>query len=961
MADSWLNKINPWGTQQTTIKSLQNQLERVTDELEVDYSAKFLDVEPSQYSGSGSDSFSGIDQQIDNAMLCRLYNSETWVYVAINAVAQTIASLPMKLQKRKLLKKTVRNDISGLDEQIDVEVWTDASGEKLSRRFQFPNAYTTKAEFLMLLAIDLLSCGEYYVYLESDYDLTTQTRDQLADSTDPSAPFNRLIAAMGADTKIKAMYRIPPMLMRPVPSEDRRAIEGYVMQSDGGVYGYNFAEVIHVKLPNPADNFRGLSPLTAALKPVLLDRFSTEHMIRFYKAGARLGGVIKTEKSLGKEQLSRFQRSFEASYTGRQNHHRTLVLPPGMDYQQVEQNPAETALLEFCRYNRDAILATMRVPPIKVGVMDHANYANALVQLKIFFEDTIKPLLTFIEDGFNHKSALMPGGNTFRIKFDLSEVEALKDNFKEKAEAAKFMIDAGLSVNEVRAKVWAAGPIEDGDKVKVIEDIKQGKTSDSNGFFGLSAPVGDTKAGEESAVMGSEEIQAELTGPQTTAVMNILGRVSKGRLTKDQAAELLVSAYGIPRELACKLCGIPYSPPQPEVKPDEAKQQAPEWIPTAVGQNLSRDPNLMCEKCKKQPCECPPDSSGGKSGGNGSPGLNEFLADALAKLSPGETVTPDFLADLIKLHAEQYPQTEAKEIIPETSEDRMYPTGHSKAEIVDHWKSFVTKTDPLVDTRLRKVQDFFGKVKAIIMSKLGAEIKAFGLVKARDEKDADKITALKNFEKLIKEYIGEVDEALMKAFKDGFEETLVNFTFGDPSEKATEYLQEYAADRITGIMETTMDQIHEVLVEGFKAGKPIGEISKNISDKFEEINTGRAHTIARTETLSAVSAGREAKRQEFRKEFPDKKLMKMWVSAQDDRVRDSHADLDGESVEADAEFKNGLRYPRDPSGEAAEVINCRCTDITYDSEDQKLIEDTMKDEGADAADDQANDEEKDNE
>lgn len=942
MADNWLTRLNPLRGN-SEIKSLQTQLDKVTADLDVtDYDTKFLDAEPSMYSGSGSDTFNGIDQAIDNNTLARLYISETWVYTAVQAVAVTIAGLPLKLQKRKIVPQLVRNNVTGADETIETEVWTDANGEKLFRKFQFPNAYTTKAEFLTLLAIDLLTCGEYYVYLEANegVDLTTQTRDQLTDPNDPHAPLNRLLAGLGADSQIKAMYRVPPQIMKPVPSEDRRGIEGYAMHSDAGIFAFNFAEVIHVKLPNPADNFRGLSPLVAALKPVLLDRFSTEHMIRFYKSGARLGGVITTEKTLGKEQLGRFQRSFEASYTGRQNHHRTLILPPGMDYKQVEQNPAETALLEFCRYNREAILATMRVPPIKVGVMDGANYANALVQLKIFFEDTIKPILTFMEDGFNHKAALMPAGNNFRIKFDLTEVEALKDNFKDKAEAAKFMMDSGMSVNEVRSKVWSLGPVKDGDKVKVIEDIKAGKTSEAN-MFGLAAPKPDTtKDGEQAPV--AAELQAELSGPQTTAVMNILGRVAKGRLTKEQAAELIVSAYGIPRELACKLTGIPYTPPAPIPTPDEAKQGAPEWTPTAVGNSPLKDPKIPCEKCKKEPCECPPGDgpTGGKSGAG--PSLDQFIADALAKLSPGEAITTEFIAELIALHGGMSGHAlQAKEVIAETSEDRMYPTGHSKAEIIENWKSFITKTDPLVERRLKELHAFFGKLKSAVLNQLGANVKAFGLVKARGKDDADEITKLKNYEKLIKQYIAEADEALAAAFKEGFDDTLGTFKFGDPSEAAKKFLDDYAADKVTGIMETTMDSLNETLTESFADGKSIGEVSKAVSDKFEEIDTGRAHTIARTETLTAVSAGREEKRQEWKKEYPDKKLMKMWVSAQDDRVRDSHAEMDGTSTEVDGVFGNGLKYPRDPSGPAEEVINCRCTDITFEAEDKALVEDTL--------------------
>lgn len=63
---------------------------------------------------------------------------------------------------------------------------------------------------------------------------------------------------------------------------------------------------------------------------------------------------------------------------------------------------------------------------------------------------------------------------------------------------------------------------------------------------------------------------------------------------------------------------------------------------------------------------------------------------------------------------------------------------------------------------------------------------------------------------------------------------------------------------------------------------------------------------------------------------------KRWLAALDSRTRGSHRHLDGETVELDAEFSNGLKYPGDPDGPASEVYNCRCTlvpvigDVEYD-------------------------------
>ena len=53
-------------------------------------------------------------------------------------------------------------------------------------------------------------------------------------------------------------------------------------------------------------------------------------------------------------------------------------------------------------------------------------------------------------------------------------------------------------------------------------------------------------------------------------------------------------------------------------------------------------------------------------------------------------------------------------------------------------------------------------------------------------------------------------------------------------------------------------------------------------------------------------------------------VVKQWDSTLDAKTRDSHAQVDGEIKEIDEKFSNGLMFPGDPSGGAAEVVNCRC-------------------------------------
>lgn len=53
-------------------------------------------------------------------------------------------------------------------------------------------------------------------------------------------------------------------------------------------------------------------------------------------------------------------------------------------------------------------------------------------------------------------------------------------------------------------------------------------------------------------------------------------------------------------------------------------------------------------------------------------------------------------------------------------------------------------------------------------------------------------------------------------------------------------------------------------------------------------------------------------------------IVKQWDSTLDSRTRESHQKLDGEIVNVNEKFSNGLLYPGDSNGTASEVVNCRC-------------------------------------
>lgn len=109
---------------------------------------------------------------------------------------------------------------------------------------------------------------------------------------------------------------------------------------------------------------------------------------------------------------------------------------------------------------------------------------------------------------------------------------------------------------------------------------------------------------------------------------------------------------------------------------------------------------------------------------------------------------------------------------------------------------------------------------------------------------------------------------------------------------------------------------------GIATGSTYGEIARNIA-LDSNMGFNRAMRIARTEGHGVqVQASVDAM---YTAQDKGANVVKQWNATLDGATRDSHSMVDGEIRELDEPFSNGMQYPSDPAGGAAEVINCRCT------------------------------------
>jgi SPP1 gp7 family putative phage head morphogenesis protein len=162
----------------------------------------------------------------------------------------------------------------------------------------------------------------------------------------------------------------------------------------------------------------------------------------------------------------------------------------------------------------------------------------------------------------------------------------------------------------------------------------------------------------------------------------------------------------------------------------------------------------------------------------------------------------------------------------------------------------------------------------------------------------------------------------MASLKEGFEATNEMYQFGVSFDvlnpRFLDWVDKNGAEAVKNINDTTKEKLRTTLSEGITDGEGIPKLKNRVLGVMGEAKTSRAVKIARTETHNTVVSGTHETY------IAAGVLKQEWLTTIDGRERDSHAAINGEVVEIDQPFSNGLMFPGDPGGDASEVVNCRC-------------------------------------
>lgn len=204
-------------------------------------------------------------------------------------------------------------------------------------------------------------------------------------------------------------------------------------------------QVIRINLFNKYDWKQGMSPLAAAVIEVDQDAKAKEFNTRFLENNAMPGGMVSLDGAPPDKQIWESLKTMWAEkYAGFQNAGKTVFMPWMLKFEQFARSHLDFSYMEQLGWNRDAILAAYRVNKWSVGISEELNYATAKEATRQLIERCVLPLARVIFTSLNENWIRYIDKRNLRIKLDLSEAQALKEDRSIKVKDAGLLIDQGL-------------------------------------------------------------------------------------------------------------------------------------------------------------------------------------------------------------------------------------------------------------------------------------------------------------------------------------------------------------------------------------------------------------------------------------------------------------------------------------------------------------------------------------
>lgn len=261
--------------------------------------------------------------------------------------------------------------------------------------------------------------------------------------------------------EVDSLHLLPRGVCSPLIDDETREIFYAVGESPLAPGGTDYIvparDVLHLRFHTPRHPLIGESPIKSAALAIGINVSLSKTQAAFFANMNRPSGIISTDATLNREQLTSLRAAFEEQSKGLSSG-KIPILAGGLKFQPMSINSQDAQLVEAQRLSLEDICRVFGVPPPLVGELSHATLNNAEALVQHFLSMSLGSYLEHTERAFDRLFGLT--GGTEYVELDTAAL--LRTDFAGRIEGLTKAVQGGLMTPDEARSKEGYGPIEGG-------------------------------------------------------------------------------------------------------------------------------------------------------------------------------------------------------------------------------------------------------------------------------------------------------------------------------------------------------------------------------------------------------------------------------------------------------------------------------------------------------------------
>jgi len=321
----------------------------------------------------------------------------TAVWAAIRILSESVAQLPLTIYQ------------------------TDKNGNKIKAQdhqlynliHRKPNDIMTTYTFIQKCMMDLLTRGNSFVYIKRN----------------------------GGARPVELL----PLDVHKVKLVENDGIIYYELDEGGIVDNY---DILHFKIMSQ-DGLVGISPIDVGANAIGYGLALQTYSSSFFSNGAKVSGVLSTDRQLSDEAINRLRVSFKENYSNIQDANKTMVLEEGLKFNQISLSNEASQMLQSREFSIAEISRLYNVPNHLLRDLTKSSFNNIAEEGLNFVKFSLMPYLVMMESEMNCKLFRKNEEGKISTKFVVNAL--LRGTPKDRSEYYRTMLNIGaISIDEIR-------------------------------------------------------------------------------------------------------------------------------------------------------------------------------------------------------------------------------------------------------------------------------------------------------------------------------------------------------------------------------------------------------------------------------------------------------------------------------------------------------------------------------